>query len=314
VPRLRVAAACAVLALAATACASATSTAAESRSTTTTSTRPSATPDATAFTHVQLPFEDTSRPAVDPIAVRSAPTRQLPTELYLPDSGGRRPLIVFAHGYNGDPSKFGQLFTAWAEAGFAVLAPRFPITYTGASDGPLGRAADIAQQPADVSYVLDRLLAGEYGNRIDRARIGVAGLSLGGGTTWGLISDRCCVEQRFRAAVIMDGNRFGFGDATHVRNTIPVMVFHIRTDIALPYAAARQAYAQASAPKYFVTIFEGVHPEPFEDIPHPADEMVRQSTIDFFRAYLLGDAKARSEIVATATAAGISEVEADTGK
>jgi len=135
----------------------------------------------------------------------------------------------------------------------------------------------------------------------------VAGLSLGGGTTWALISDRCCVEKRFRAAIVMDGNRFGFGTATFVPNTIPLMVFHIRTDIALPFSAARAAYAQASAPKYFVTIFQGVHPEPFEDEPSSADDMVRESTITFWRAYLLDDAKARSEIVATATVAGVSK-------
>lgn len=299
----------AVLALGTAACASATSTAAKPAATTTSAPTPPLT-----VTHVQLPYEDTSRPAVDPIGVRSAPTRQLLTELYLPATSAKRPLIVFAHGYNGDPSKFTQLFDAWAAAGFAVLAPRFPITYTGASDGPLSRAGDIAQQPADMSFVLDQLLAGKYAARIDRAHIGVAGLSLGGGTTWGLISDRCCVEPRFRAAVVMDGNRFGFGRETYVANKIPVMVFHAKTDIALPYEAARAAYAQASAPKYFVTIFQAVHPEPFEDTPHPADEMVRQSTTTFFRAYLLGDKKARREIVATATAAGISSAEADTDR
>ena len=52
--------------------------------------------------------------------------------------------------------RFARVF---AEAGFVVLAPRFPITYTGATDGPLGRAADIAQQPADVSFVLDQVLS-----------------------------------------------------------------------------------------------------------------------------------------------------------
>jgi len=312
--RARVLTPLALAALVTTACASAGSTAARTTSTTSTTTAAAAPTSLASFTHVQLAYEDTSRPAVDPIGVRSAPTRRLPTELYLPAAGGRRPLIVFAHGYNGDPAKFTQLFEAWAEAGFAVLAPRFPVTSTGASDGPLSRAGDIVQQPADMSFVLDQLLAGRYARRIDRARIGVAGLSLGGGTTWALISDRCCVEKRFRAAAVMDGNRFAFGPKTFVPNTIPLMVFHIRTDIALPYAAAQQAYAQASAPKYFVTIFQGVHPEPFEDSPSTADEMVRRSTISFFRAYLLDEARARARIVPDATVAGISSAEADTRK
>jgi predicted dienelactone hydrolase len=260
---------------------------------------------------VQLTFEDRSRPAVDPVGTRSSPTRVLQSELYLPGGPGPWPLVEFAHGFNGDPSKFSDLFGAWAEAGFAVLAPRFPVTYTDAAANPLARAGDIEQQPADMRFALRQLLAGPYRSRIDARRIGVAGLSLGGGTTWALISDRCCVERRFRAAIVMDGNRFGFGDETYVPNRIPLMVFHIRTDAALPYEAARDAYAQASPPKYFVTIFQGVHPEPFENLPSTADDMVEQATIAFWRAYLLDDARARAEIVRTATAAGISRAEAD---
>jgi predicted dienelactone hydrolase len=297
-----------VLALAAAACASSGSRGAGAP--VTTAPRPAPTGPST---HVQLTFEDRSRPAVDPVGTRSAPTRVLVTELYLPGGRGTWPLIEFAHGFNGDPSKFTQLFRAWVDAGFAVLAPRFPITYTDAPTNPIGRAADIAQQPADMRFVLRALLAGEYASRIDAHSIGVAGLSLGGGTTWALISDRCCVEHRYRAAIVMDGSRFGFGPKTYTPTTIPLMVFHIRTDIALPFQAARDAYAQASPPKYFVTIFQGVHPEPYEDTPSTSDAMVQRATIAFWRAYLLGDAKARARIVADATVAGISSGESDLG-
>lgn len=297
-----------VVALVATACASGSSRTVRTPSTT----RASASATGGPVTHVQLAYEDRSRPADDPIGPRSAPTRVLPTELYLPAGTGKRPLVVFAHGFNGDPSKFTQLFEAWADAGFAVLAPRFPITYTDTGVNPLVRAGDIAHQPADMRFVLRKLLAGKYGSRVDPDRIGVAGLSLGGGTTWALISDRCCIEHRFRAAIVMDGSRFGFGPKTFVPNTMPLMVFHIRTDIALPYQGARDAYVQAAPPKYFVTIFQGVHPEPFEDTPSTSDAMVLQSTIAFWRAYLLGDGQARSRIVADATVAGISSAEADT--
>jgi len=75
-----------------------------------------------------------------------------------------------------------------------------------------------------------------------------------------------------------------------------------------PGAAARGGARGAAGGKrrhFCVDIHCHVH--------HPAaDEMVKQSTITFWRAYLLGDAKARSEIVATASAAGVSSAEADT--
>ena len=73
--------------------------------------------------HLRLDLVDRSRPAVDPISIRNAPTRTLPTELYLPAARRPVPLIVFAHGYDGDPSKFSQLFQHWSDAGFAVVGP-----------------------------------------------------------------------------------------------------------------------------------------------------------------------------------------------
>lgn len=262
--------------------------------------------------HVQLPLVDASRPAVDPVGIRSAPTRALPTELYLPAGSGRHPLIVFAHGYDGDPSKFTRLFAAWQAAGFVVASPRFPVTATGASAGPIARAGDIAEQPADLTFVLDRLLAGPYAKRIDAEHIGAAGLSLGGGTVWGLTTDSCCRDHRVTAAIVMDGNRFGFGADTYVPNRIPLLVYHADHDYALPFADARGAYAQARAPKYFVTLVGALHAEPYENTPSPPDDVVRRSSIAFWRAYLRGDRAARAAITATATVPGVSSAESDT--
>ncbi len=259
--------------------------------------------------HVQLDLVDASRPAEDPFDERSAPQRDLPTELYLPATAPA-PLIVFAHGYGGDPSKFTDLFTHWSDAGFAVAAPRFPVTYTGASGATLARSGDYLQQPADLTFILDAVLASEYGDRIDADRIGAAGLSLGGVTTWGWVTNTCCRDERPRAAMIMDGNRFDFADGRYVPNRIPVIVFHADEDPALPYANAEQSYRDAVAPKYFVTIEAFTHAEPFENTPAPSDEMVMRTSIDFWRAYLLDDVAARQQIVSDATVEGVSHAEA----
>lgn len=270
-------------------------------------------PASTPAEHVQLTYVDHSRPATDAAGTRNAPERTLQTELYLPEGAGPHPLIVFAHGYNGDPAKFTQLFQQWSDAGFAVLAPRFPVTSTDPAPGvPLSRAGDIAQQPADMTFVLDQLLKGRYADRIDSDRIGVAGLSLGGGTTWGLISDRCCVDRRFKAAAIMDGNQFGFGANNAVPVKIPVIVYHATRDYALSYDGARAAYGKLPAPKYFVSIDEAVHAQPYENDPDPADPMVLKSSLDFFRAYLNDDTAAQRRIVADATVPGVSTAESDT--
>ncbi|MEO6469349.1 MAG: hypothetical protein ABIP21_09620 [Acidimicrobiia bacterium] len=256
--------------------------------------------------HVHLDLVDRTRPAVDPIGVRNAPVRSLPAELYLPNARGPVPLIVFAHGYDGDPSKFTQLFEHWSDAGFAVVAPRFPITSTGAATGPLSRAADYAEQPVDLAFVLDAVLASRWKSHIDAENIGAAGLSLGGATIWGFIGNSCCRDERIKAAIVMDGIQFDFNGGTRVANRMPLLMFHADHDYALPYTGAVAAYATAAAPKYFVTILGAFHAEPYENMPNIADDMVMRTTNAFWRAYLLGDTAARGEIVPDATVAGMS--------
>ncbi len=262
--------------------------------------------------HVRLDLVDESRPSVDPIGVRNAPTRALPTELYLPRTRGPAPLIVFAHGYDGDPSKFTQLFEQWSDAGFAVVAPKFPITHTGAAAGPLARSGDYGQQPADLTFVLDQVLSSRWKHRIDTNRIGAAGLSLGGATVWGFVGNSCCRDRRIKAAVVMDGIQFAFDGGSIVPNQIPLLMFHADQDYALPYAGAVVAYANARAPKYFVTIFGAFHAEPYENSPNVADAMVARTTTAFWRAYLLDDNTARNAIVPNATVAGLSTATSST--
>ena len=261
-------------------------------------------------THVQLDLVDTSRPAVDPASERSAPTRALPTELYLPATTEPRPLILFAHGYGGDPSKFTQLFGHWADAGFVVAAPKFPITYTGADSVGLTRAGDLGEQPADLAYVLDQILAGKYRDRIDTQRIGAAGLSLGGGTIWGFIADPCCVDQRIVAAIVMDGNPFGYQNVEQLATQMPLLVYHADQDPALPFESAYQSYTAAGAPKWFITIFGALHAQPFEDSEAAADAMVMDTSTRFWRGTLLGDTRALDGLVPAGTVPDVSTAEA----
>ncbi|MBK5287198.1 MAG: dienelactone hydrolase family protein [Acidimicrobiia bacterium] len=262
---------------------------------------------------VQLDLVDTSRAAVDPIGERNAPTRALPTMLRIPASAKPVPLIVFAHGYDGDPTKFTELFQHWVDAGFAVLAPRFPVTYTGAARGPLSRSGDVTEQPADLTFALDALLHSRWKGRIDRDRIGAAGLSLGGATIWSYVANTCCRDPRIKAAIIMDGIRLDHPKGKAIENPMPLLVYHADRDYALPFASARTAYDSAKPPKYFVTIFGALHAEPYENTPAAADAMVETTSTRFWRAYLLGDDAARHEIVTAATIPGISTAESESG-
>lgn len=254
-------------------------------------------------------FVDPSRPTDPPVGT---PDRTLVTTIRFPETGGPYPLIVLAHGFNGHPRKFAELTEAWAKAGYVVALPTFPLT----NDELLGErvVADFSNQPGDVSFVIDELLELSEGRddplrgRLDGDRIGVAGLSLGGVTTFAVTYNTCCRDPRIDAAITMAGARFGY-DGEYEMTDVPLLLLHGDADPVLPYAGSAEAYAEAAAPKFLVTILGGGHSPPFEDDDDPADEMVTAVTIDFWNLFLAGLPGARQALVGDATVDGLSTIQ-----
>jgi predicted dienelactone hydrolase len=109
---------------------------------------------------------------------------------------GRHPLVMFSHGYGGHRRQSTFLCTHLASHGYVVAA----VDHTGNTildvlqvvlalqagrPAPDPRATVeefIEARPADVSFVLDRVLD-DVGERVDRDRIGMTGHSFGGWTT-----------------------------------------------------------------------------------------------------------------------------------
>ena len=90
-----------------------------------------------------------------------------------------------------------------------VAGPTFPLTSLGnlfSADGPY--PADIVNQPADVSFVIDRLLAADapadwLAGAIDVRKIGLSGLSYGGLTTLLVTYHPTMRDRRIRAALTL---------------------------------------------------------------------------------------------------------------
>jgi dienelactone hydrolase len=253
-------------------------------------------------------FVDTSRPTV--LSTGPLPSRTLVTAIYRPNGDGQFPLIVFAHGYVGHPEKFTKLFSAWADAGFVVAAPAFPLTNDHAPELNL---SDVRQQPADMSFVLDNVLAldKQRGSRlfhaIDHRRIGAGGLSLGGLTTYWLAYGACCRDQRIDAVVVLDGVR---SDAT-LDGHVPLLIAHSDTDPVIPYSSARDAFAAASPPAWLVTLHGASHASEWEDTVTPYDHIAEQITTDFWDATLNRNRRKQSltRLEQDATVPGLSSIE-----
>ena len=265
----------------------------------------------TPVTHETITFVDSSRPTEDPTADRSAPDRTLVTEVYVPGGKGPFPLVLLAHGIAGNPGKLSQLLEKWAGAGYVVAAPAFPLTNDLSGKPSVG--GDYRNQPGDMSFVLDELLArsrrstGSLAGRIDARHIGVAGFSLGGATVYGLAYNRCCRDRRIDAVLLMDAYRPDFDGSPYRRIRGPVMFVHLRNDPLVLYRSSTESYAKAVPPKLLMTLEQGVHPEPFENSPSPHDEAVMAATTAYWDLYLKREGTLRS-VVRAGTEPGLSDV------
>lgn len=262
-------------------------------------------------------FVDTSRATVDPgggadpaSAKAERPTRTLRTQIFYPAdrgqgagpqkdapvaAGGPFPLMIFAHGHTvSDPGRaYSALLQSWASAGYVVAAPTFPLSSTRLPGG----LADLASQPADVSFVLSQLLGlsatsgTPYAGVIDPDQVGVAGHSLGGMTTVGVTANTCCIDERFKAAVVLAGaerylNRNGFfPPAAHT----PTMVVHGDADGTVPFADGRKVFEDAHPPKVMLTLVGGDHGSPYTGDPSSSfARLVTATTVDFFDRFVKG--------------------------
>jgi dienelactone hydrolase len=258
-------------------------------------------------------------------AYPGAPTRTLPTVLLYPargEPGGapaenappvhkrhRFPVIVFAHGMGATVPPYLSTLESWAGRGYVVAAPTFPLSSGSAPGGP--SLVDYQEQPADVRFVLDRVLRKARRNQgglrktINRNRIGAAGHSLGAVTTLALAANSCCLDRRIDAAVAWAGLQLPFAGGTYFpAANPPLMLVHGTADPGYP--ASVNIYGQASPPKAFVTLVNGPH---IPNIP-PWVAPTVNSTVDFFDGFLKHDRRAFHRLAIDANVPGAASLQA----
>jgi predicted dienelactone hydrolase len=92
------------------------------------------------------------------------------------------PMVLLSHGTGGSALQMAWLGTALARAGYIAVAVDHPGNNANGKLTPEGMAL-WWERATDVSQVLDGMLADpEFGKKIDQARVGAAGYSLGGYT------------------------------------------------------------------------------------------------------------------------------------
>ncbi|MEU0090996.1 alpha/beta hydrolase [Kribbella sp. NPDC006257] len=232
-------------------------------------------------------------------------SRRLSTYVYYPAKGspgsgpttnapvadGIFPICEYTHGSGGSPQKALAHIRPLAAAGFIVPAPVFTSASIGdAYNGTLSK---------DVSENLTRTLALNTANDPLKGHInttvgvGVAGYSMGGMTTHGILT--AWPDSRIVAAVPMSTVDMGDpGGTVHAK----VLFIHGDRDATCPYSSARQAYRELPAPKAFLTYKGGTHTSYF------SDTRARNTFVDWMRWGLYADTAARDRLRTDATSSG----------
>jgi len=260
--------------------------------------------DDAGVTRVVFTFVDRGR-VTDPDATddqRTVPTcRVLKTAVRFPTgSTTPLPLVLAVHGRDGDPERLQPLLDAWVNAGYMVAAPHFLVTDKDADDKPTGAA--VRRQAADARFVLDQLLllnddpASPLHGLIDAHRIGATGMSLGGMTVYGLVSNTCCRDPRIAAALLLAAVHRDFDTGKYIDQHLPVML--IQGDQDIGYHNSVNAYLKLAAPKWFVTLHGSTHSPPFEAPRGPEAQLVDATTIAFWNLYLDGQDAEKGQIIA----------------
>jgi predicted dienelactone hydrolase len=210
-------------------------------------------------------FVDTSRPTPAYGEFAGLPERRLVGRIWRPDdsSGAPYPLIVYSHGLMSTWKEAAELGPYLASYGYVVIAVNFPLTAYSAPEGPY--VSDVLNQPADVSFLIDSLLAqnGEPGNRlegmIDPLRIGVMGLSLGGLTTTMVTFHPELRDKRVAAALAIAGPMAMFNPAFFTTTTVPFLMVAGDIDALIPYPTNAATVLAKVPHSQLVTIHGGSH-------------------------------------------------------
>ena len=121
---------------------------------------------------------------------------------------GLFPLVVFAPGFAQCQGSYAGLLRTWASAGYVVAAVDFPRTNCRIASPDEN---DLVNQPADLAYVIRRLLTassrprGSLAGLVNPGKIAVAGHSDGGDTVTALVADTCCRDRAVSAAIVLAG-------------------------------------------------------------------------------------------------------------
>lgn len=265
----------------------------------------------------------------------AARDRDVPVRIRMPAGDARVPVILFSHGLGGSLEGGKAWAEHWAANGFAVVNIQHPGSDRSVWENEkrplrarraLKRAANADQliaRAGDVRFVLDELARRRTEgacrlDRIDLARVGMSGHSFGASTTQAVAGQRypggrTLGDPRVKAAIAFSpGAPQGRARTPDAFSAITMPFFSITgskddSPIGGNEAADRVVpYEQMPGGGKYLLVLDGADHMDLSGNPGegrrgrgpttPYDDRIRDATLLFWRATLLGDASARARL------------------
>jgi pimeloyl-ACP methyl ester carboxylesterase len=223
--------------------------------------------------------------------------RVLSTVISRPIGGsGPLPLVVFAHGWNSNPTVYEPLLDAWASAGYLVAAPTFPDSANTLPGSPV---SNYPAQARDISFVITSLLAGSAGP-VDPTRIAVAGHSDGGTDIALLALNPSYADPRVRAYLSLSGEIPSGIPGPWGTPTSGALLVAVGTDDEYGlFPRATQVFKAADvASKVLLTVSGGDHLGMYIGVSAEA-MVVREETVRFLDASLQPEGATLAQLTST---------------
>ncbi len=212
-----------------------------------------------------LALIDTSRPLNANGDFAGGPERELNGFVWYPETQDEQsfPLIVYSHGFMSSVAEVDYLVEFLVPKGYIIAGVNYPLSHMGAPGGP--NVNDVINQPGDVSFVIDALLArnedaaDSLSGMIDPSRIAAVGLSLGGLTTQLLTFHRDVRDPRISVAVSIAGPSSFLDPGFFATTNIPFMMIAGSADAVVPYASNAAPIPAKANNSVLVTLDKGSH-------------------------------------------------------
>jgi len=216
-------------------------------------------------TYQPIDWTDTSRPTMANHAFKGSGSRELKGRIWFPTDkeGAPYPLVIYSHGYMSQYKEGDYLLDFLASHGYVAVSIDFPLSSGSAPGG--ATVADIVNQPGDISFLIDQMLARSkqpdnmLHGTVDGERIAAVGLSLGGLTTELVGLDPKLRDPRIRAAISMAGPSQFFTSDYFAGDNIPFMYLGGTADAIVPFKEHAQPLPEKYKNTVLVALDSGSH-------------------------------------------------------